>query len=140
MCLLLCINIIRKKNKEIKLHKELINDLLNNFDNQKIVKLIKYCKEYITYTIDSKEVNKSNKIKDNQKKYSILLESLESQAITNQFKEEPKTIKEEPKATNKVANNITSTFAEENKPDTESTAPDTAKSNKKEKKAKCGQV
>ena len=133
MCLLLCINIIKKKNKEIKLHKEIINDLLNNFDNQKIVKLIKYCKEYITYTIDSKEVNKSNKIKDNQKKYSILLESLESQAITNQFKDEPK-------ATNKVANNITSTFAEENKPDTESTAPDTAKSNKKEKKAKCGQV
>lgn len=133
MCLLLCINIIKKKNKEIKLHKEIISDLLNNFDNQKIVKLIKYCKEYITYTIDSKEVNKSNKIKDNQKKYSILLELLESQAITNQFKDEPK-------ATNKVANNITSTFAEENKPDTESTAPDNAKSNKKEKKAKCGQV
>ena len=133
MCLLTFIHIIKNKNKEIKLHKELINDLLNNFDNQKIVKLIKYCKEYITYTIDSKEVNKSNKIKDNQKKYSILLESLESQAITNQFKDEPK-------ATNKVANNITSTFAEENKPETESNAPDTAKSNKKEKKAKCGQV
>lgn len=139
MCILLCIKIIRKKNKEIKLHKELINDLLGNFDNQKIVKLIKYCKEYITYTIDSKEINKSNKIKDNQKKYSILLELLESQAITNQFKDEPKA-KEEPKATNKVANNIKSTFADENKPDTESTAPDNAKSNKKEKKAKCGQV
>lgn len=133
MCLLLCVNIIRKKKKEIKLHKELINDLLNNFDNQKIVKLIKYCKEYITYTIDSKEVNKANNVKDNQKKYSILLESLESQAIKNQFKDEPK-------ATNKVANNTTSTFAEENKPDTKSNAPDTAKSNKKEKKAKCGQV
>lgn len=129
MCILTYLHVTRKKNKEIKLHKELICELLSNFDNTKIVKLIKYCKEYITYTIDSKEVNKTNNVKDNQKKYSILLELLESQAITNQFKDEPKA------TNNKVANNITSTFAEEKQPITESNAPDTAKSKRKEKKA-----
>lgn len=133
MCILTYLHVTRKKNKEIKMHKEIIADLLCNFDNTKIVKLIKYCKEYITYTIDTKEINKTNKVKDNQKKYSILLEMLESQAIINQFKDEPK-------ATNKVANNITSTFAEEKQPDADATAPDNAKSNKKEKKAKCGQA
>ena len=129
MCLLLCLNIIKKKNKEIKLHKELISELLGGYENTQIIKLIKYCKEYITYTIDTKEINRTNKVKDNQKKYSILLELCESQAITNQFKNEPK-------ATTKVANNIQSTFTENEKPDTTGAEP--VKSNKKEKKGNVG--
>ena len=125
MCLLLCINIIKKKNKEINLHKQIISDLLNNFDNTQIIKLIKYCKEYITYTIDSKEINRSNKVKDNQKKYSILLELLESQAITNQFKNEPK-------ATKQIANNVNSTFTDNERSD--ATDTESVKNKVKEKK------
>ena len=75
LCGILCataIHFLFKFRKEKKLYKELLQEILTNYDNTQLAKLIKYSKEYITYTIDTKEVNKKNRIKDQQKKYSLL--------------------------------------------------------------------
>lgn len=125
MCLITsatAIHFLFKFRKEKKLYKELLQEILTNYDNTQLAKLIKYSKEYITYTIDTKEVNRKNKIKDQQKKYSLLLEMLESQYILNNCKIEAK-------ATKEVAQNIKSNFAEKS-PD--ETGQNEAKNKKKE--------
>ena len=105
MCLLICVSIIRKKNKEIKMYKKIASDILSQFDNINLARIIKYCKEYITYSIDTKEINRTNKIKDNQKEVSALLELCEKQYIVNNCKLEAK-------ATKNANENIKSTLTE----------------------------
>lgn len=101
MCLITLFQLKKEKEKN-KILSNIIDSILNEFDNKKLIQIMKYCKEYITYTIDTKQINNINGVKTRQKEYAILLEHIESKALLNNFKIE--------QIANNSANNIKSTF------------------------------
>ena len=68
-------------------------ELVNMLSLTVLLRLKKQCEAYITYTIDYKQVNYKNQIKDRQKTFSELLEQINAAIVFKQVEFEK--VKEE---------------------------------------------
>lgn len=77
--------ILIKKLKHYKRINKLIDVIISELDDATLNKINKKCTAYITYTIDNKQVNNSNKIKTKQKEFAYLNDKVVMQLALNQF-------------------------------------------------------
>lgn len=88
-------------------------EIINMLSVSVLLKIKKQCENYITYTIDFKQVNNKNAIKTRQKVFAEILEQVNTTLVFKQVENEKLEVKE----TNAVKSTYTEQLPQDNTSD-----------------------